>query len=172
MGLLASGPSRVYCDSEAAIATVMGGSRQLVRGLANHHAVRLLKLRELIDDDLQPVNTTDNIADIFTKANPAPVLRGHLERCTPARCGACPTPAASTHRQDDVHASDAVRRSPSVFEPRRRGCFGSASSSMTAPSRSSAPSGGVLRHKLRIAPRRAVARTWRQRTRSQRSSEI
>jgi hypothetical protein len=26
MGLLASGPSRVYCDSEAAIASVMGGS--------------------------------------------------------------------------------------------------------------------------------------------------
>ncbi len=81
MGLLASGPSRVYYDSEAAIATVMGGSRQLVRGLAKHHAVRLLKLRELIDDsviDLQPINTTDNIADIFTKANPAPLLRGHL----------------------------------------------------------------------------------------------
>jgi hypothetical protein len=32
MGLLASMLSRVYCDSEAAIATVMGGSRQLVRG--------------------------------------------------------------------------------------------------------------------------------------------
>ncbi len=81
MGLLASGPSRVYCDSDAAIATVMGGSRQIVRGLAKHHAVRLLKLRELIDDsliDLQPINTTDNIADIFTKANPAPVLRAHL----------------------------------------------------------------------------------------------
>lgn len=81
LGLLANGPSRVYCDSEAAIATVMGGSRQLVRGLAKHHAVRLLKLRELIDDgliDLQPINTIDNIADIFTKANPAPVLRAHL----------------------------------------------------------------------------------------------
>ena len=40
LGLLADGPSRVYCDSEAAIATVMGGIRQLVRGLAKHHAVR------------------------------------------------------------------------------------------------------------------------------------
>jgi hypothetical protein len=81
LGLLASGPSRVYCDSEAAIATVMGGSRQLVRGLAKHHAVRLLKLRELIEDgviDLQSINTIDNIADILTKANPAPVLRAHL----------------------------------------------------------------------------------------------
>jgi hypothetical protein len=81
MGLLASGPSRVYCDSEAAIASVMGGSRELVRGLAKHHAVRLVKLRELIDDDLinlHPINTTDNIADILTKANPAPVLRAHL----------------------------------------------------------------------------------------------
>jgi hypothetical protein len=59
----------------------MGGSRQLVRGLAKHHAVRLLKLRELIEDgviDLQPINTIDNVADIFTKANPAPVLRAHL----------------------------------------------------------------------------------------------
>jgi hypothetical protein len=59
----------------------MGGSRQLVRGLAKHHAVRLLKLRELIEDgviDLQSINTIDNIADILTKANPAPVLRAHL----------------------------------------------------------------------------------------------
>jgi hypothetical protein len=81
LGLLANGPSRVYCDSEAALATVMGGSRQLVRGLAKHHAVRLLKLRELLDDgviDLQPINSADNIADIFTKAIAAPDLRRHL----------------------------------------------------------------------------------------------
>ena len=81
LGLLADGPSRVYCDSEAAIATVKGGSRQLVRGLAKHHAVRLLKLRELLDDgmiDLQPINSADNIADIFTKAVSAPDLRRHL----------------------------------------------------------------------------------------------
>ncbi len=38
LGLLANGPSRVYCDSEAALATVMGGSRQLVRGLAKHYS--------------------------------------------------------------------------------------------------------------------------------------
>ncbi len=148
MGLLASGPSRVYCDSEAAIAAVMGGSRQLVCGLAKHHAVRLLKLRELIEDgliDLQPINTTDNIADIFTKANPAPVLRGHLAAMHAARCGACPTPAASTRRQDDVHASDAVRRSPSVFEPRRRGCIGVFQYGGTLVI---FPDGRVLRHKL------------------------
>jgi hypothetical protein len=81
LGLLADGPSRVYCDSEAAIATVKGGSRQLVRGLAKHHAVRHLKLRELLDDgmiDLQPINSADNIADIFTKAVSAPDLRRHL----------------------------------------------------------------------------------------------
>jgi hypothetical protein len=59
----------------------MGGSRQLVRGLAKHHAVPLLKLRELLDDgmiDLQPINSGDNIADIFTKAVSAPDLRRHL----------------------------------------------------------------------------------------------
>jgi hypothetical protein len=57
------------------------GTTLRVPFLPKHHAVRLLKLRELIDDgliDLQPINTTDNIADIFTEANPAPVLRAHL----------------------------------------------------------------------------------------------
>jgi hypothetical protein len=81
LGLLAPGPSRVYSDNDAAIQNVMNGGYQFARGLYKHHAVRLFKLRELVDAgliDIQPINTNDNIADIVTKALPTTVLRGHL----------------------------------------------------------------------------------------------
>jgi hypothetical protein len=81
LGLLAPGPSRVYSDNDAAIQNVMNGGYQFARGLYKHHAVRLFKLRELVDTgliDIQPINSNDNIADIFTKALPTAVIRGHL----------------------------------------------------------------------------------------------
>jgi hypothetical protein len=86
----------------------MGGSRGLVRGLAKHHAVRLLKMRELVDTgliDIQPINTNDNIADIFTKALPASVLRHHLDNLhagtvigLPDSTGAYPPPGRLPRR--------------------------------------------------------------------------
>jgi hypothetical protein len=81
MSLLDSGPSTLYCDNETAIYSVMEGSRMETRQLSKHASVKLLKLRELIDFGhirLDRVSTTDNVADIMTKALTAPSLRVHL----------------------------------------------------------------------------------------------
>jgi hypothetical protein len=81
MSLLDSGPSTLYCDNETAIYSIMEGSRKETRQLSKHASVKLLKLRELIDFGhirLDRVSTTDNVADIMTKALTAPSLRVHL----------------------------------------------------------------------------------------------
>lgn len=108
LGLLAPGPSRVYSDNDAAIQSVMNGGYQFARGLNKHHAVRLFKLRELVDTgivDIQPINTDDNIADIFTKALPTPVIRRHLANMhagtvvgLPDSTGAYPPPGRRPRR--------------------------------------------------------------------------
>jgi hypothetical protein len=58
LGLLAPGPSRVYSDNDAAIQNVMNGGHQFARGLYKHHAVRLFKLRELVDTGLIDIQKT------------------------------------------------------------------------------------------------------------------
>jgi hypothetical protein len=83
LGVLAPGPAVLYCDNQPVIDLVQRGDRVTVRGLPRHVAIRLLKVREYIEQGdivLRHVPTELNIADILTKANPAPVLRMHLER--------------------------------------------------------------------------------------------
>lgn len=78
MGVPQDTPSRLYTDNQAAIALCKRG--RISRSRSRHIDVRLLKLRELIEDNilnLWYIDTVDNIADLGTKALSATRI-GHL----------------------------------------------------------------------------------------------
>ena len=106
-------------DNDVAIQSVMNGGYQFARGLNKHHAVRLFKLRELVDTgivDIQPINTDDNIADIFTKALPTPVIRRHLANMHAGTVVGLPDSTKPTHRRV---ADRGARQVPSVAAHRK-----------------------------------------------------
>jgi hypothetical protein len=74
------------------------------RGLYKHHAVRLLKLRELVDtgpNDIQPINTDDN------------QHRGHLDQGA-AHNGAPPPPRQPARRHRHQQLEEVVMLLPTA----------------------------------------------------------
>ena len=79
MGVILTGPTILYVDNTSAIALVKN-SKSCVR--TRHIERRYLKIRELIDSghiDVQYVSTTDNTADVLTKALPRADFQRHKE---------------------------------------------------------------------------------------------
>ncbi len=82
MDLLDSKPSVIWCDSQAAIAIVYRAELNATRSYPRNAAVRIMHVREAIDNGditIRYVHTSENRADLFTKALLSPVIRSHLD---------------------------------------------------------------------------------------------
>ncbi len=82
MDLLDTKPSVIWCDSQAAIAIVYRAELNATRSYPRNSAVRIMHVREAIDNGditIRYVHTSENRADLFTKALPSPVIRRHLD---------------------------------------------------------------------------------------------
>ena len=82
MDLLDSKPSVIWCDSQAAIAIVYRAELNATRSYPRNAAVRIMHVREAIDHGdvtIRYVHTSENRADLFTKALSSPVIRSHLD---------------------------------------------------------------------------------------------
>ena len=82
MDLLDSKPSIIWCDSQAAIAIVYRAELNATRSYPRNAAVRIMHVREAIDNGditIRYVHTSENRADLFTKALSSPVIRSHLD---------------------------------------------------------------------------------------------
>jgi hypothetical protein len=82
MDLLDTKPSVIWCDSQAAIAIVYRAELNATRSYPRNSAVRIMHVREAIDNGditVRYVHTSENRADLFTKALPSPVIRRHLD---------------------------------------------------------------------------------------------
>ena len=82
MDLLDSKPSVIWCDSQAAIAIVYRAELNATPSYPRNAAVRIMHVREAIDNGditIRYVHTSENRADLFTKALSSPVIRNHLD---------------------------------------------------------------------------------------------
>jgi len=82
MDLLDTKPSVIWCDSQAAIAIVYRAELNATRSYPRNSAVRIMHVRDAVDNGditIRYVNTSENRADLFTKALPSPVIRRHLD---------------------------------------------------------------------------------------------
>ncbi len=76
MDLLDSKPSIIWCDSQAAIAIVYRAELNATGSYPRNAAVRIMHVREAIDNGditIRYVHTSENRADLFTKALPSSV---------------------------------------------------------------------------------------------------
>jgi hypothetical protein len=82
MDLLDTKPSVIWCDSQAAIAIIYRAELNATRSYPRNSAVRIMHVRDAVDNGditIRYVNTSENRADLFTKALPSPVIRRHLD---------------------------------------------------------------------------------------------